>query len=245
LESLLEDELEKERERMRVVEAEVQDFQDQIEELEAQLESQTEEERAAAFEEALRQYENSWIDGFYSSPSNADDYYDSPYWDLELANLNLLERQRELEITVSFPNILRKSFFVNLYSFLESTLKQKCHDLERQGGQLLLLKEIAGRGIQRAMVYLIKVQGIPLSLGESSHWERIQNYRRLRNCIVHNEGKLDERAPARAQLEAFVDREPGLYLSGDEIVLSADFCSKAIDTVEGFLVQVFLATRNS
>ena len=93
------------------------------------------------------------------------------------------------------------------------------------------------------MIYLVKVQGVPFSLGESSQWAKIQNYRRLRNCIVHNEGKLDERTSSRAQLESFIDKEPSLSLSGDEIVLSADFCSEAIDSVESFLVQVLRAAR--
>jgi chromosome segregation ATPase len=80
MESLLKDEAEKERERIKELEAEVQDHRKQIKEIEVQLENQTEEEREAAFEKALQEYENSWIDGFYSPVSTADDYYDSPYF---------------------------------------------------------------------------------------------------------------------------------------------------------------------
>jgi len=243
VENLLKDEADKEYKRMRESESEVQGYQRQIEELETELENRTEEELDAAFEKALQEYENSWIDGFYRSTYDPDEYYKSPYWELEIANVYFLEQQFELEITLNFPNILRRSFFVNLYSFLESTLMQKCHDLEQKGGQTLLLKEIPDKGIQKAMTYLIKVQGIPFSLGKSSQWEKIRHYQRLRNCIVHNEGKLDERTSYRSEIESFVAKEPGLSLSGDEVVLGADFCSEAIDIVETFLVQVLHAAR--
>lgn len=243
MESLLKDEAEKEYERTAKLEAEVQDYHRQIEEVETQLENRTEEEIDAANEKALREYENSWIDGFYRSTYDPDEYYKSPYYELEIANVYFLEQQFELEITLNFPNILRRSFFVNLYSFLESTLMQKCHDLERKDVQTLLLKEIAGKGIQQAMTYFIKVQGIPFSLGESSQWEKIRHYQRLRNCIVHNEGKLDERTSERPKIESFVAKEPGLSLSDGEVVLGADFCSEAIDVIETFLVQVLRAAK--
>jgi hypothetical protein len=149
-----------------------------------------------------------------------------------------------------YTNILRKSFFINLYAALESRLMEECHYHEErhQAGEnkiLLSLSDIAGRGVQKAMTYLVKVQCIVFSLGESKEWEDIQGYRILRNCIVHNDGRLNERANSRDKLRRFIDRKPTLSLSeyDAEITLGKGFCEEAINTVERFLLLVLAASR--
>ncbi len=67
-----------------------------------------------------------------------------------------------------FANILRKSFFVSLYSFLESRLMRRCRRLERRANSSLSVTDIAGRGISQAMTYLIKVCHINFPLNTSS-----------------------------------------------------------------------------
>jgi len=99
--------------------------------------------------------------------------------------------------------------------------------------------------MRQAMTFLIKVQRISFSLGKSAEWAKIQNYRILRNCIVHNEGKLNERTNSYDKLKKYVECNPTLSLSkyGDEIILDRGFCEEMIDIVERFLLSVLVASR--
>ena len=137
-----------------------------------------------------------------------------------------------------FENILLKSFFVTIYGFLESQLMQQCRKLEKLNKDVALsISEIRGEGVQKAMIYLIKVQHIGFSLSNSSEWERIQNYNMLRNCIVHNEGRFDDGLKdGRDKLEKFIKRkDSSLDLDGSYIVFTQEFCKNAWKTVEEFL----------
>ncbi len=137
-----------------------------------------------------------------------------------------------------FENILLKSFFVTIYGFLESKLMQQCRKLEKRNKDVTLsVSEIRGEGVQKAMTYLLKVQRIDFSLNNSSEWERIQNYNTLRNCIVHNEGRLDDGLKeGRDRLEKFIKRkDSSLDLDGSYIVFTQEFCKNAWKTIEEFL----------
>lgn len=144
-----------------------------------------------------------------------------------------------------FTNILRKTFFVSLYTFLEVSLIERCRRLERKDETLLSVSDIRGKGIGQAMTYLTKVHRTDFSPGMSSEWNEIQHYRRLRNCIVHNAGILDNSLQQRQQLKEYINRNPGLSLSTGlvkEAILSADFCAQAIDTIARFLYALDKST---
>jgi hypothetical protein len=151
----------------------------------------------------------------------------------------------QLDRLVLFENILRKSFFISIYTFLESSLMQHCRYLEETKSDILLsLSEIAGEGIHKAMIYLIKVQRINFSLSTRPEWSEIRQYNRLRNCIVHNEGKLNEgfRKEQRDQLANHINQSgSGLTIFGDEIILDEEFCKRALDTIKRFLTSVLFA----
>ncbi len=61
----------------------------------------------------------------------------------------------------NFSNTLRRSFFVSLYSFLESQLVQECH-VRRilRGGLGRSLSDMKGMGINQAKGYLTTVLGV-------------------------------------------------------------------------------------
>jgi hypothetical protein len=154
-----------------------------------------------------------------------------------------------LQSISEFENILFTSFFVTIYFFLESELTRHCRNLEKQNLEVLSLSDITGSGIQRAITYLVKVQHIEFSLGKSPEWEKIQNYNILRNCIVHNQGLLDEsfEKSQREKLLKFSQRPNSkLELSDDTwCVLNKDFCLDALDTIKIFLHSVVFAKAKS
>jgi len=132
-----------------------------------------------------------------------------------------------------FPNILRKSFVVSLYSFLEHRLIEECWS--RKGNDILLNPSDI-RGIDRARVYLTKVLRVNFP-SDSPEWEEIQSIRRLRNCIVHNHGKCDG-DKFKSLRDYVAQNSDTLSLSGDEIVLSGEFCEQALHAVGKFVQRL-------
>ncbi len=119
----------------------------------------------------------------------------------------------------------------------EEHINDLLNEIEEFENVTLSVSEIRGEGVQKAMTYLLKVQRIDFSLNNSSEWERIQNYNTLRNCIVHNEGRLDDGLKeGRDRLEKFIKRkDSSLDLDGSYIVFTQEFCKNAWKTIEEFL----------
>jgi len=134
----------------------------------------------------------------------------------------------------NFANIFRKSFFSNLYGFFESQLEQLCHSLEKLchtvenhiGMPHWSADKQRGSILEAAKPFLKEI-GFPTSNGL---WQEIIQYRRLRNCIVHAEGKLSG-AKEERELRQYIDRSKTLSLNDDEIILSKSFCEEALLTI--------------
>jgi len=149
-----------------------------------------------------------------------------------------------LQSISEFENILFDSFFVALYFHLESELIRHCRYLEKQYPTGLSLTDIVGNGVQRAIAYLVKVHHLEISLEKNSEWEKIQNDNYLRNCIVHNQGRVDDgfEKSQREKLLKFIQRSNSkLQFSDTWCVLNKDFCLVAIETIEQFLHSVVFA----
>lgn len=143
--------------------------------------------------------------------------------------------QRLIELD-EYANLLRKSCFMSLYSYLESSLNKECELRKKDNAEIKLsLKDIHGTGINRAKIYLVKVLGSNFPFTTNSCWEEIQNYRKLRNCIAHNEGIVTN----NGELKKYIDKNE--YLSyekffGDEILMiDENYCRVVLSTVHTFL----------
>lgn len=147
-----------------------------------------------------------------------------------------------LERVSEFENNLFTSFFVMIYFHLEAELTRRCHELEKRNHEKLLLSDIVGNGVQKAITYLVKVHRFEISTGNSPEWEKIQNFNLLRNCIVHNQGKLDEGFSQREKLLKFIQKPNSkLELANNYCVLNKDFCLDALDTIKAFLYLVMFS----
>lgn len=110
--------------------------------------------------------------------------------EVELGALEYFFFEEEHKLEDIFPNMLRRSFFVAIYSLIEMQLNEICREQERTKELPLPLERVKAldRSIQRAKAYLMDVARI--CFPESSEWDELLKYQKLRNCIVHNEGKL-------------------------------------------------------
>ena len=156
------------------------------------------------------------------------------------------EKLTNMELQVvgrHFPNILRKSFIVSLYSFLEYWLMRECRT--RKGNDILLSpSDIRGENdIDRARTYLTKVLQVNFP-NNTQEWEEIQNIRKLRNCIVHNHGKCGGEK-YKSLRDYVAQNSDTLSLSNNEIVLRGEFCKQALRTIGKFIQQLSAANSSS
>ena len=91
-----------------------------------------------------------------------------------------------------FPNQLRKSLFVNVFSLIEYRLRIACEYIQKRDNLPPFEKSEANKKstslIERYRRYLVKIAQV--SVAGSEEWKEICDYNKLRNCFVHNQGLL-------------------------------------------------------
>lgn len=96
---------------------------------------------------------------------------------------------RHWELSEVFPRIVRHSVFVTAYGFLEHTLLAVCRHLQREARHSVELSDLKGKDIELARAYLKKVHGLAFP-DQSVEWNRLSWYRKIRNCLVHNDNRI-------------------------------------------------------
>ena len=138
-----------------------------------------------------------------------------------------------------FPMILRNSFLVSVHSLLEHKMDLVCKRIKEE-------RQIAsnwddsrrGNALHKFKRYF-KHAGLELT---DNDWQEINNYRIIRNCIVHNRG-LIKGARQERELRYYITRKN--IISQDtireEIALTEQFCREAIKTIWEFLMKTYEA----
>ena len=149
------------------------------------------------------------------------------------------------EKSKGFTNLMRQSFLVSLYSFLELWLMRECYNDSKHNNRRKAYNNISERGIAKAKVYFSKVMKRDFSFGESSEWNWIHKLKLLRDCIVHRQGSLTGFSDFEIDedLESFVSSEDGLELYGpgnNEIFVTREFCSKALFQVKKLMLDLLI-----
>ena len=91
------------------------------------------------------------------------------------------------EVTEQFPRLLFSSFLVSWYSYIETQFIQLCR---RNKFEITVHFEESiklSNGIDKAKLFLRKSAGYNI---EPTHWQELNHIRKIRNYIVHNEGRL-------------------------------------------------------
>ena len=143
----------------------------------------------------------------------------------------------KLEALDEFARMLRKSFFVSLYTFLESQFNEECRARRQEKNTQLVLSDISGSGIGRAKKYLAKVLEVDFPFASSLEWQEIRKYQQVRNCMVHSDGALEGMGQDKIdKLKQYIDSKPTLSLSGNRIMIHSGFCEEALQTIGRFLL---------
>ncbi len=144
-----------------------------------------------------------------------------------------------------FPYILRNSFFVSAYSLLEFDIDFICKELKTKKKIPINLSDLSGDLMKRLKLYF-KLAAVEYPFNNKI-WEEINNYSKLRNCIVHSNGLLKKDDKDYEALIKYV-KEKSLakerYIISDEaaeleIGLTKAFCEEAVDTMEKFIDSAY------
>ena len=150
----------------------------------------------SAFSQALAEIGESGKD---LAPEQQEEYFDWRYDDIA-------------EVRDSFPQLLRGTSLVALYTIFEDTLFRLCKMVRSDAKVTLQPKDMRGDGIDLAKRFVVKGCNREFP-SDSTEWSRIQLFRKIRNCIVHANGYV------RADQRVEIHMVRGVSLSNQSKVL--------------------------
>lgn len=146
----------------------------------------------------------------------------------------------ELEQLKQFASVLRASFFVSLYAYVETYMIEQ---YRKSGEQQKVEKPLIVNTTKIMAKGLVHVNKIP-------QWTEINSHIDIRNCLAHGEGRLDNQDRSE-KIKKYAKRKPTLLnivtvseYSYDEpstyeqIILEKGFCEHALETVDKFLYSI-------
>lgn len=129
-----------------------------------------------------------------------------------------------------YPGVHRESLIITIFNFLEQELNSLCEIFYESIDSELRIKDINGKGVERALTFLKKVVKIDFS---SFGYEMpiIKGVNQIRNIIVHNGGILPHDINAKAN--QFIKSTENLAGNpGHAITIAPEFI--------GFFINVLL-----
>lgn len=156
-------------------------------------------------------------------------------------NIRVLEdwySDQAYEIDEVFPELLYRSFLITLCSVVEHNMVRLCTEVSQRVGAPKF-NPPHGNILASCAAYLRKAlkSGFP----DSPHWERVLNYYRIRNELVHT-GKNISQKPLPKGIEAILSESDALKVHTDtaggvmyrEILITEKLCDRARKDVERF-----------
>ncbi len=173
-----------------------------------------------------------FIDNIESILLDNSTFFEEELKENKLHEVDILEvRKYYRSFRFRYPTILRNSLFISIFSFFENELNQLCNLYKIFFNSTISLEDISGKGIVKAKKYLEKVVGLNLD-SLNTEWSILANYKKIRNSLVHNDGKfksLDE-------LSKILDNVPEIEKSEDLFIyIKAKFLNNFLLLIEKYL----------
>ena len=134
------------------------------------------------------------------------------------------------------PHLLKKTSLIALYSIFEELLKTFCELAQKNLNLKIEPKDLNGSDIEKYLKYLKKVVEIDFSKMDLE-WKEINDYRHIRNCIVHNYVNINE-SKNRDVLNKIINSNKFLSLvedTGELYINHEDYLYSFIDLIEKFI----------
>jgi hypothetical protein len=177
--------------------------------------------------ERLIKEENAEYEKFLNDP---DSYF-------ELGPKFNFQHNHSASLSNEFPNTLRRSTFISLWSYFENSLNVLCEVYEFHLSLNVNYNEMRGKGIDRSKLYLRKIIG--LEFPASSNWDKIRKLQRIRNNIVHSYSELrNDDAQLLSDLATFSYIKLYPLTLKSIIEIEELFLESIIDVFESFYVEL-------
>jgi len=124
----------------------------------------------------------------------------------------------------TFAENFRYSFIVLVWLVIEDELKRVCVEVKRRKG---LQNGNRPREISQCKQILKEVGGFDVK--NSAHWSGIDDLRKIRNCIVHTSGFVDDSIIERLNLQIDDDKR---------LRVSTEYCELAVQSTTEFFAEV-------
>ncbi len=136
-----------------------------------------------------------------------------------------------------FPSLQRRSALLTICGYFEHQLDKLCMQYQSEKSFKLALSDINGKGIDRSATYLEKVAGIDVHK-TSNEWNQIKKIQKIRNVIVHQDGKLHDHQgnPIKAATDYINQVE---FLDGeDEVQVNKGFLKYVVDIYKQYFALI-------
>lgn len=143
-----------------------------------------------------------------------------------------------------FPSLQRRSALLTICGYFEYELDELCVLYQSEKSFKLALSDLSDKGIDRATNYLEKVAGIDTHK-TSKEWNQIKKIQKIRNVIVHQDGKLYDHQgnPIKAAID-FVNEIDSLE-GEKEVIIKKGFLSYVVGIYKDYFKQLGDSISNS
>jgi hypothetical protein len=190
--------------------------------------------------ETLKEYLNCMEEYLKNSQKQFEDQNAS------VINAFTSEQDREFAINLiesqifqydELPYVIRNSFFVSSYSLLEVDINKICRKLKDSRNIQKNLCDLRGGLLEQTKTFF-KLANLDIASYDS--WTEINNYSKVRNCIVHMNGLLsrDKKDPFDyCQTNRLIKNRLIVPDNPDEkeIGLTGEYCIKTVVTMQQFI----------
>lgn len=154
-------------------------------------------------------------------------------------------------IKTELKNASLNSIVVMLYATFESGFNTYCenvfadlNDNSKNDGvepSQIKIKEMPGKGIDKAKKYLKKINGPNLHC-DRKPWQQVNALKDIRNAIVHNEGRIERDKITGVLKSLGKDRKIELKQIGEsdffQVTVTDQYINHAIDNLETFVREI-------
>jgi len=189
------------------------------------------------FHSTLKQYLETWEDFLKKELQKLETEIKEtvPKNEEEELYLDYLESELGRLLSYDFPSIHRNSFLVSCCSYLEERLFYFCEDLRDKHNLPLKVSDLKGNALERVKKYFTKLGKIDIP----DNWEEILSISNIRNCIIHNEGRIDDR-----KIQDYIDGRSDIkYDKGKKIMLDKEYCVHVLDSIRTLFEALYSNSR--
>lgn len=139
--------------------------------------------------------------------------------------------------TRHFPSLQRRSSLITLFGLFENELDNLCRFLQKTQHLSVDLNDIKSQGIDRASIYLSKVARLK-GIRETPDWSKVKDIQKIRNLVVHHDGKLTDANEAPKKAELSIVKSSEFLIGGYRVTIEKGYLKYVVQTFKSYFAQL-------